>query len=262
MKIFSIVILLLHAQYSYTCNKPITLQVGPFLTSTFIEQYWMDFALDIKKQMGCPVKVQPSSSYTQYLNTLISGQGDVFLVPNHYVKALLKKGLTPIIKSTDGAQVYIISKYNINKNGPNILIGGTILVPSRYTRAYLELEDWLNQNQLKNKVRLNLNHSHDTTMLLMLKGDYSAAVVLDAIYKKLPNIIKAKYPATKLKNKSGASMLIKSKGDGVLAGAVVKARTKLNFLTWEKVTTPQPKEPFSYRFSVQLDQFIANKILD
>ena len=259
MKIINIVILLFYTQHSYACNKPITIQVGAFLSSTFIQQYWMDFALDIEKQMGCPVKVQASSSYKQYLDILISGQGDLFFVPNHYVQALLNKGLAPIIKSSNDAQVYIISQQSIYKHGPDVLIDGTILVPGLYTRAYLELKRWLKINHLENKVKFDFNHSHDAATLLMLEGKYSAAVVLGSIYNKLPQSIKSKYPAIKLKNKSGASVLIKNNTDNVLASAILTARSKINFLTWDKAPLSLAKDPFSDTFSKQLDQYIANK---
>lgn len=259
MKLLSIVILLIYAQSSFPCKQPITLQVGPFFSTTFIQKYWMDFALEVEIQMNCQVKVLASSSYEQYLDTLLEHQGDIFLVPNHYVNSLISKGLLPVIRSTDSAQAYIISSHDITTHGPNILIGETILVPSPYTRVYLEFEKWLKQNQLKNKVTFHFNHSHDSATLLMLQGKYSTAVVLGAIYETFPDAIKAKYPFVKLSDQSGGSILTKKDAENELITAILKAKDKLNFLNWEKAITPLPHEPFSAAFSKQLHDYTTNK---
>lgn len=259
MKLLGFVILLIYAQSTFACKLPIILQVGPFFSTTFIQKYWADFAFDIESQTHCQVQILASRSYEDYLNTLITNQGDIFIAPNHYVMALVKLGLTPIIRSTDEAQVYIISRRDIKLNGPNALLGETILVPSPYTRVYLELEKWLKQNQLENKVTFDFNHSHDSAMLLMLQGKYSTAVLLGAIYETFPDFIKAKYPVIKLKAQSGASILTKKNAKSELNTAILKAKDKLNFLNWEKATTPLPHEPFSAAFSKQLHDYTTNK---
>lgn len=110
MKYVSCIVLLLSCGFCFACPV-ITLQVGPFFSTTFITKYWQDFALEIQNQLECKVNIQASSSYEQYLDTLTQKKGDIFITPNHYVYALQTKGLTPTLKSDDGAQIYILSRH-------------------------------------------------------------------------------------------------------------------------------------------------------
>ncbi len=152
--------LVFYSQASFPCEKAINFQVGPFFSSTLINQYWKGFTDELSIQTSCKVNILPPGGYEQYLDTLLAGQGDLFLVPNHYVQALTSKGLTPALISARVAQIRILSRHDINSNNARALIGDTILVASRYTQAFLELENWLKQKGLQGKVNFSFNHSH------------------------------------------------------------------------------------------------------
>ncbi len=258
MKLAYCVLLLCYSQLCSACPA-ITFQVGPFFSTTFIAKYWQNFALSIEDELGCTVNIQASSSYEHFLDILAKPQGDIFITPTHYVYALQSKNLTAILKSENTAQIYLLSRHDISKDGASVLRGDIILVPSPYTQAYLELLEWLTDNGLKNKVSFDFNHSHDSATLLMLKGKYSSAVVLGNVYERFPDFIKAKYPAIKLPAKGGASILTKSDASPDLNQAIINSKDKLNLLKWAKAPPSSPSDAFSQVFANQLERYLEGQ---
>jgi len=255
----SLAMILFCAQATYACETPLVFQVGPFFSTTFIIKYWREFANEVARRSQCKVEIVSSSSYEQYLDTLVTQNGDMFIVPNHYVKAFTQRGLIPTLISSKNAQVYVLSRHNIKDKGSHNLIGDTVLVPSQYTRAYLEFEKWLTQEGLQGKVNFDFNHSHDSAALLMLQGKYSSAVILDGIYQALPPFIQQKYQATLLKAKSGATILTKPNADQNTLKAIIHSKNKLNFQTWKPATLPFQHNPFSDTFIAQLKSYLEHK---
>ena len=258
MQKLSLALILCCAQFSHACETPLTFQVGPFFSTTFIVKYWREFASEVAIQSDCKVVIASSSSYEQYLDTLVARDGDMFIVPNHYVKALTKRGLTPTLISSKNAQAYILSRRNIKTLGSSALTGDTILVPSRYTRVYLEFEKWLAQEVLQGKVNFDFNHTHDSATMLMIQGKRSSAVVMGSVYRALPPFIQQKYQVTLLGTKSGATILTKPNTPQNIIEAMIRSKDKLNFLTWNPVTLPYQSDPFSDTFAAQLKTYLEN----
>ena len=261
LKALTVIVLFLAiiAPSSHACDNPIRLQVGPFFSTTFIHKYWQGFASDLSEQTGCNVNIRSSSSYEQYLDTLLARDGDVFVVPDLYIQALSRKGLKPALASSRSEQIYILSRKHIKTIGSSELIGGTILVASRYTQAFLELEKWLAQEGLTGKVSFNFNHSHDSAAMLMLKGEFSSAVILSSVYSSLPSYIQAKYQALLLDGKGGGAILVKSQASEKLITAINNSKTTLPFQPWVTPTTPFLSREVAHTFQKQLDDYISGK---
>ncbi len=247
------------APNSHACDKAITFQVGPFFSTTFIHKFWQGFASELSEQTGCRVHIRSSSSYEQYLDTLLKREGDVFVAPSLYVQALAHKGLKPALVSSRSEQIYILSRKNIKTIGSRELIGDTILVASRYTQAYFELKKWLGQQGLTGKVSFDFNHSHDSAAMLMLKGEFSSAVILSSVYTSMPSYIQAKYQSLLLKGKGGAALLVKSQASEKLITAINNSKTTLPFQTWVTPATPYLPGEFAHTFQKQLDNYISGK---
>ncbi len=250
------------APSSHACDKAITLQVGPFFSTTFIHKYWQGFATDLSEQTGCAVHIRSSSSYERYLDTLLAREGELFIVPNLYVQALSHKGLKPALVSSRSQQIYILSRKNIKTIktiGSSELIGDTILVASRFTQAFLELKKWLEQQGLTGKVDFDFNHSHDSAAMLMLKGEFSSAVVLSSIYTSMPSYIQAKYQAQLLEGKGGGAILVKSQASEELITAINNSKATLPFQTWSRPAIPYLSGEFAHIFQKQLNAYISGK---
>ncbi len=264
LKVLTVIVLFLaiSAPNSYACDKPIIFHVGPFFSITFIRKYWQGFASDLSDQIGCAVHIRSSSSYEQYLDTLLKRDGDLFIVPDLYVQALTRKGLKPALLSSRSQQIYILSRKSIKTIGSSELIGDTILVASRYTQAFFELEKWLGQQGLTGKVSFDFNHSHDSAAMLMLKGEFSSAVVLSSVYLSMPSYIQAKYQAQLLEGKGGAAILVKSQASEKLVTAIINSKATLPFQTWSIPAIPYLPGDFSQTFQKQLDAYILDKQRD
>ncbi len=245
--------------FTHACEAPIRFQVGSFFSTNFIIEYWQPFALELGKQSGCQVTIQSSSTYEQYLDTLASKEADIFMVPNHYVKAFIERGLTPVLVSEKNAKLSILSSKNIKKHGSAILIGETILVPSPYTRAFLELKKWLAQENLTSKVSFDFNHSYDSATLLMLQGKHSTAVVLNSILRTLPPFFQNKYQIIPIQAKGGATLLTKQNIPNDILDAIYRSKNALTFHAWSKASVPYKFAPFSDEFTQQLKDYLKNK---
>lgn len=250
---FILVILTLPAM---ACDREYTFQVGPFFSTSSILKYWQDFAIKISKRSKCSVKMITSPSYEVYLSSIIDKKYDLFITPDHYVKAFMGMGFIPALSSVKSAQIYLVSRHDLTAEDLTPLIGEKILVPSIYTRAYLELENWLKKNNLIDKVTFDFNHSHDSAALIMLKGAQSSTTMLASIYDSLPDFVKAKYSAIPISEKAGAYLHIRPDLPNKLVGAIKNSSSHLKFHKWF-VATPPFSEPYQDVFVRQLEEFQA-----
>jgi hypothetical protein len=133
-------------------------------------------------------------------------------------------------------------------------VGDSILVPSIYTRAYLELRKWLKERNLSNKVTYDFNHSHDSAAIIMLKGKRSTTIMLSSIYRSLPKTLKDNYSAIPLSPKSGAYLYVRPNLPQPIIQKIIESASFLKFQNWQAATPPF-KEPFEEEFIDQINEF-------
>jgi ABC-type phosphate/phosphonate transport system substrate-binding protein len=254
IKLGFLTLFLVNSFNTMACDTPVSLQAGPFFSTALVIKYWQPFSKSVEAISGCETNITTAPTYDEYLKSIINKKNDIYVAPDHYVSAFIDLGIKPILSSYKTAQVYLVSRHPIKNGDLNSLHGDVIIVPSRYTRAFLELKAWLIQNGLFDKVSFDFDHSHDSAALLMLKGKRSSTVMLASIYDTLPEFIKSKYHAIKLNTSSGAYILAKEDLDPAIVEAMIQSVDKLNFHKWY-TTKAIPKEPYSDEFKAQLKAF-------
>lgn len=254
LRFFPLLLLLALSTNLLACEEKYEFQVGPFFSTSSVFRFWSGFTKELSLQTGCEVSVVTSSSFEQYLNSILDQEHDLYIAPDHYTKAFLKLGYTPTLRTEKDAHILLVSRRDLTNKDLSALVGDDILVPGIYTRAYLELQKWLKQNQLLNKVTYDFNHSHDSAALLMLKGKKSTTLMISSIYQSLPQALKDNYSAIPISPKSGAYLHVRPNLPEPFLIKIKESASHLNFQTWH-FAIPPFNEPFQDELIDQINKF-------
>ena len=235
----SLAITTLGVQANHACDKPLTFMAGPFFTQSMTEQFWSNFLVEFKNISGCEITLKTSNNFKEYITDIASNQADILVAPSHYQKALSEQDLTVILETPKNMKGYLVSRLNILDN-PKALIGKEIYTPGIYSRIHLELEIWLEENNLLNKVRLNQHHTHDTSMAYMFKNQHASAAIMGIVYDRLPNEMKNKYNTIEIGKLGGGVILVKTNADKDLIQAVLGAGKAIKTISFEPVDDNTP----------------------
>ena len=203
------------------------------------EQFWSNFLVEFRNISGCEITLKTSNNFKEYITDIASNQVDILVAPSHYQMALSEQNLTVILATPKNMKGYLVSRLNILDN-PKALIGKEIYTPGIYSRIHLELEIWLEENNLLNKVRLNQHHTHDTSMAYMFKNQHASAAIMGIVYDRLPNEMKNKYNTIEIGKLGGGVILVKTNADKDLIQAVLGAGKAIKTISFEPVDDNTP----------------------
>lgn len=237
------------------CPAPIRFQAGPFFSQSFANKFWSGFANQIATISGCKVTVHGSQDYEMYLRSLLIQDFDIYVTPDYYAEALIKLGLIPAIRSRNAGEILLVSRVDLSEN-PSHIQGATIVVPSVYTRAYLDIEKWLKDRDLFDSVTLDSGYTHDGALIKLLNGEADAAAVISNIYRRLPDNIKNRLHHLKIAQRGGGYLFVRAELAPWLKPALMKATAKSTLFSWE-IAKPPYFDPHSARFQEQLSAFRA-----
>jgi len=254
MKLTLASLLLLLTAYTHGCDRIYSFQVGPFFSTSSVLRYWDDFASAVTKASKCRLKIVTTSSYEDYLSSIIEMRHDVYLSPSHYGQAFINQGYTPILTTTEHAKLFLVTRLDVSDNNFDKLAGTTISVPSPYTRAFLTLEEWLQKHDLIDKVTYDFNHSHDSAALVMLKGGRSSTVMLSVIYDALPEVIRKTYTAIELSSQAGGLLHVRPSLPSQLVEAIKQSPQHLGFQKWA-IAKPPFNDPYQSKLIEQFEDF-------
>ena len=237
------------------CKDIIRFQAGPFFSQSFANKFWRSFADQITQKTGCEISIHGSPDYEFYLTSLLNKDYDIYITPDYYAEAIIELGLMPAIRSQKSGKIILVSRLNLQDN-PTEIKGKNLVVPSLYTRAYLEVENWLNRHNLMNSITLDTGNTHDGSLIKLLKGQADAAAVLSNIYRRMPENIKSRFHTLDLNSQGGGYLFIKPELGSWLKPAAINAASRSELFKWEAAEPPY-SDTLGDRFKQQLSAFQA-----
>lgn len=184
---------MLSITHSHACQ--LTMQAGPYLTPDFIKNIFYEFVSSVEKESNCKIDIRLSSTLEGYIKTILKGGTDIFIFGEHSIPAFSKRQFIPIIKTQGILKSLLVvnpTRVDINK-GDDMLIGKTVLVPSPYSMASMHFQNHIKTLNLTDKLKLKVQENYTLTTLDFIKGDIDALVVLNFVYKNLPDYVHSKF---------------------------------------------------------------------
>lgn len=240
-----------------SCERPLIFMAGPFFTQSMTEQFWSDFLVKFRAISDCEITLKTSNNFKDYITDIASNQADILVAPSHYQKALSEHELTVILATQNTMKGYLVSRLNILDN-PSALVGKEIYTPGIYSRIHLELEIWLEEHNLLNKVRLNQHYSHDSSMAYMFKNQHASAAIMGIVYDRLPNEMKNKYNTIEISRLGGGIILVKTNSDKDIVEAVLAAGKAIKTISFEPVDNTLPRTEKENRLEARFSKIFKD----
>jgi hypothetical protein len=240
---------------SVECSNDQSVQVGPFFSTTIITPIWKPFTQKVASITGCPLAIKSSPSFDIYLKHILNKESDIYTVPEHYMPSLISNGFTTLLRSKEPISGLIVSRIDLNGD-KQAFNGSRFIIPSQYTRSYLEAQHWLKQHHLTDKVKMQFSVSLDTAAAAILNKTAETTVILSMIYDKLPETLKSKLYTYEIPRKFYIYIAIRKDSSVSLKNAAIKAKDKIGLTEWvtTDITEIRDTEP-SRLFARQLKAF-------
>lgn len=235
------------------CQRPIIFQVGPFINPDIAHKYYSPFANALSAEINCPVEIRLTNNIEELLTKLYNQKADLYITPTMYRHTLMKKGYQTAITSNQ-TTVYLVApdKYQ-NTSNLDWLKGNKIIIASKYTSMYMQMNDFLSKENLIGNTEIIYGENSQLNLLALFDEKVEAAIALEAIYTLLPQTIRDKFPVLK-EFKGDSADIITNKEHIHLHPAIKKNAHLLGGLSWE-TSTPIKPDNFSYQFEQQYKEF-------
>lgn len=184
---------LLASMPNHACQ--LTMQAGPYLTPDFVKNVFYGFISNVEKDSKCKIDIRLSSTLEGYMKTILQGNADIFIFGEHSISAFSKRNFIPIIKTQGILKSLVVvnpKRIDVSK-GKSMLKGKTVIVPSPYSLTNMHFRDYIENINLTNKVNLKVQENYTLNTLDFIKGEIDALVVLNFVYKNLPDYVHSKF---------------------------------------------------------------------
>lgn len=254
---YVLLLLALVSPIASPCERPLIFMAGPFFTPSMTEQFWAKFLLELRGAVSCDITLKTSNNFKEYINDITENKADIVVTPSHYRKALSENGLSVILATPKTMRGFLVSRLDI-LNDPSLLIGEEIYTPGIYSRVHLELEIWLEEHNLLNKVHLNQHHSHDASMIYMFKNQHASAAIMGIVYDRLPTEMKNKYNTIEISRLGGGIILVKKDTEKAFIRAILAAAKAIKTISFEPVDNTLPRTERENRLEARFSKIFKD----
>ena len=178
----------------------LTMQAGPYLTPDFVREIFLDFITAVEKDTNCEIDIRLSSTLEEYLKSILNRKWDIFIFGQHSLAAFSKRGFIPTLETKQILRSLVVVNPNrvaLNSHSKiytsRVLAGKTIITPSQYSLTAMHFNQYIQDQDLMGKVTIKTSENYTVNTLDFIKGDIDAFVVLNFVYKTLPDYVHHKF---------------------------------------------------------------------
>lgn len=256
--------LCLSQAHSQPCKEDIYAVYGPFWSVSFYKEYIANFHENIERLTDCKLIVDFEHDFYEFINRLKNHHIDLTFIPSFYDEALYRFQLEPLLEARFDFNFYLLSLATSDIRRLKQLEGKTILSPGRFTQAHYILEEWLMSISFEISPNVVFSAGHDAVLIQLLKGRADAGVVSTGVFHRMPDTIKENFHIIKrdVTAISKTSLSVSKHLDVHIRQAISQSKHLIKLSQWQHAANPPKAEPYSDRFSKDLDSIEQLKQLE
>lgn len=164
----------------------ISLGIEPLLSARTLATSFQSFRDFLGDRSASKVVLDTAPNYERFLQQMLTGEFDiVFAGPHSSLLAMQRAGYMPLFKCEGGMQAVLIVDKNSPFQKPQDLKGKVVALPDVHTLGAMLGTEMFRPPQVGAAVDVNFKYNDftNTAALMLLRGDASAAVVIQAVLK-------------------------------------------------------------------------------
>lgn len=164
----------------------ISLGIEPLLSARTLATSFQSFRDFLGDRSASKVVLDTAPNYERFLQQMLTGEFDIaFVGPHSSLLAVQKAGYLPLFKCEGGMQAVLIVDKNSPFQKPQDLKGKMVALPDAHTLGAMLGAEMFRPPQVSSAVDVNFKYNDfsNTAALMLLRGDASAAVVIQAALK-------------------------------------------------------------------------------
>lgn len=164
----------------------ISLGIEPLLSARTLATSFQSFRDFLGEKSASKVVLGTAPNYERFLQQMLAGDFDIaFVGPHSSLLAAQKAGYIPLFKCEGAMQAVLIVDKNSPFQKPQDLKGKMVALPDVHTLGAMLGTEMFRPPQVSNAVDVSFKYNDfsNTAALMLLRGDASAAVVIQAALK-------------------------------------------------------------------------------
>ena len=184
--------LFLLSPFAWSCERPLTINYGPYVSLLVIETFFGEFHAELEKSTGCKVDYQLHRDFETYLISLFRKEKSMTLAPSAYYQILSDSGYIQVAseKQAKHKHLHIIARKNASIESIEDLVGRRVAVISSLSSSGSYFIEALKSRDLLSKVEIHFGGAYDTMILSVIKNEFDAAVIVQEYWKLLDQRIR------------------------------------------------------------------------
>mgnify|MGYP005991065227 CR=1 FL=1 len=169
------------------CQQPITINYAPFVSLLVVKKFFGSFHEQLQQTSGCAVSYVIQRNFDEFVAALYAREHTLAIVPGPYFNVLKQLNYSAVASQiqTKHRDLLVIAKKKSKLNSLADLAGRHVLVNSPLSASGNFFLDTISKLELLDKMTIQHLSSYDNMILLVLKGDADAAVIIPEYWEAL-----------------------------------------------------------------------------
>lgn len=178
------ILLLFFSTSILACDKPLTVNYGPFVSLLVVEHFFGEFHKSLASKSKCKVDFQLNKDFDQFVQSLFEKTHTLAVVPSAYHETMVRLGYVHFSSEYNekARQFHVIAKRKSGINKLEDLSGRKVLIMSSLSASGSYFIEELDKLGLLPKVELHYNFAYENMVLAVLKNEVDAAVIIQGYW--------------------------------------------------------------------------------